>query len=209
VVEFNQAIRNIVKLGSQVEPMDTLLVIEDAVTNEAGLFDEETLQTLQKLSNHAPRAKVKGTVDKIEVFYHGDSADMSASLKAITQASDKRMADHCKALKIPVVSGRVTSDYRVEGTPLPLNKAEIRIYLTSINGAGVGDKGVFANQMKTTFGEVMAYPVTTESGTVIDAIFSYRSLTARVVTSPLIIGSTATLLKLISRKAVALYRAKS
>lgn len=206
IVEFSQAIRNLVKLDSKVGPMDTLLIIEDAVTNEAGLFDDETLQTLQKLSNHAPRAKVQGTIDRIEVFYHGDKADMSASLKALTDASDKRLAERCKSLSKPVITGRVTSEYRVEGTPLALNKAEIQIYITVTNGTGVGDKGVFANQMKTTFGEVMAYPVTTESGTTIDAIFSYRSITARVATSPLIIGSTATLLKVISQKAVALYR---
>jgi len=205
-VEFNQAIRNMVKANTAVEPMDVLLIIEDAVTNEAGLFDDDTLQTLQKLSNHAPRAKVRGIVDSIMVYYHGDKADMSASLKALADQSDKRLADQCKAQNRAIISGRVNSEYRVEGTPLGINKAEIQIYITVSNGAGVGDKGVFANQMKSTFGEVMSYPVTTESGTPVDAIFSYRSITARIVTSPIIIGTTTTLLKVIGRRAVALYR---
>lgn len=204
-VEFNQAVRNVIKAGTEVTPMSILLLIEDAVTNEAGLFDDDTLQTLQKLSNHAPRAKVKGTVDRIEVYYHGDKADMSASLKALADQSDKRMAERCKLLQTAVVTGRVNGEYRVEGTPLGINKAEIQIYITVSNGAGVGDKGVFANQMKTTFGEIMSYPVTTESGMPVDAIFGYRSITARIVTSPLVIGTTTTLLKVIGQKAVSLY----
>jgi len=73
-------------------------------------------------------------------------------------------------------------------------------------GAGIGDKGVFANQLKTCFGEVMEKPVTTEDGQIVDAIFGYRSLEARIVESPIIIGTTATLLKIVAERAAAIYR---
>ena len=48
----------------------------------------------------------------------------------------------------------------------------------------------------------------TESGQEIDAIFGYRSIAARVVTSPVIMGTTATLLKVIGKKAANIYKGK-
>lgn len=206
VVNFEQGIKNVLKAGTVLYPSDVLFVIEDEVTNEAGLFDEETLATLQKLSNKAPRAKVKGIVDRIEVYYHGNKDDMSASLRYLANQSDKEFADTAKAVGKPVFSGRVTEEYRVSGTPLALDTAEIKVYITIKTMASIGDKGVFGNQMKSVFGEVMDYEMTTESGEAIDGIFGRRSITARNVLSPDIIGTSITLLNLIAKQAVNLYK---
>lgn len=62
--------------------------------------------------------------------------------------------------------------------------------------------------MKTIFGRVMGGVNETESGVPIDAIFSYESINARIVRSPEIIGTTNTLLKIISRRVVDAYRGK-
>ena len=67
---------------------------------------------------------------------------------------------------------------------------------------------MFASQLKSVFGEVMATPMHTESGEKIDAIFGYRSIAARIVTSSLLMGTTATLLKIVSKKAAEIYRGK-
>ncbi len=48
--------------------------------------------------------------------------------------------------------------------------------------------------------------MTSEYGDEIDAIFGYRSIEARIVLSPIIIGTTSTLLKVIGRNATQLYR---
>ena len=80
-----------------------------------------------------------GTIDKIEVFYHGDKADMSPTLKQLADASDRRMAQERKAQGLPVINGSVNDDYRVEGTPLILDRAEIRVYINVGNGLGSGD----------------------------------------------------------------------
>ena len=48
-----------------------------------------------------------------------------------------------------------------------------------------------------------------EDGDEIDAIFGYRSIEARIVLSPIVIGTTSTLLKIIGRNAAKLYRAGS
>lgn len=205
VIDFNQNLLNVVKLGEKVSPKDILMIIEDEITSGNSSFDEASLLTLKKLSNQAPRASYLGTVDKIEIFYNGDKADMSSSLKALADRSDRIMIDSCKASGKPVITGEVNSDYRVSGVPLAMDKAEIRFYITIETNTGVGDKIVTANQMKSVVGEVMDYNMTTEDGTEIDFVFGFRSVFARIVNSPTIMGTTNTLLKLIATKASKLY----
>jgi len=204
-VGFNQNLLNVVKPGQRVGPKDILLIIEDEITSSGG-FDSESLDTLRRLSNQSPRAKYEGTIDKIEVFYHGNKEDMSNSLRALADKSDRELSESCKSSNKPVINGKVNDEYRVSGVPLTLDKAEIRIYITIETTAGVGDKGVFANQMKSVFGEVMSNDIYTESGEKIDAIFGFRSIIARVVTSPIVIGTTTTLLRVVANKAVKLYK---
>ena len=204
-VGFKQNILNPVKVGQSVTPKDLLLIIEDEITSNTDSFDEESLSVLRNLSNQAPKAKYHGIIDKIEVFYNGDKEDMSSGLRALADQSDRVLAQTCKATNKPVVTGRVDDEYRVSGTPLSLDKAEIKIYLTINTPSSVGDKGVFANQMKSVIGEVMNYSVTTKNGEKIDAIFSYRGFLNRIVNSPILIGTTTSLLKKIADKAIKIY----
>ena len=184
------------------------MIIEDEITSSHTQFSEDALSTLKRLSNVAPRAGVMGTVEKIEVFYHGDKRDMSLTLKKLADKSDTDMAQSAKASNRPVISGRVTDEYRVEGTPLELDHAEIRIYITVVAGTGVGDKAVFGHQMKSTVSEVQKYEMHTEEGEEIDATFGYRSVANRGVMSPSIIGTTITLLDKVGKMAVDIYEGK-
>lgn len=205
VVNFDQSVRKLVREGQAVESEDILCIIEDAVTANSELFDEESLDTLRVLSNQTPQAKAKGVVERVEVFYHGDKEDMSESLRAIASASDREMGKRNRAAGKPAYSGSVNDGFRIDGDPLQLDTACIRVYITADVAAGVGDKGVFCNQMKTVFGEVMQTPPVTESGKTIDAVFGQKSIADRIVLSPEIIGTTTTLLDVIGQKAVAAY----
>lgn len=204
-VEFTQSLRNIVKPGQAVDPNSILMLIEDEITASSTAFDEKSLELLTSLSKAAPRSGYLGTVDKIEVFYHGDKADMSPSLKLLADASDRRMMQERKAQGLPPINGSVNDDYRVEGTPLILDKAEVRIYLNVGNGCGSGDKLIFSNQLKSTIGEVMDYTMTTEDGQEIEAVFGFRSNANRIIASAMMMGTTATLLKVVDAKAVNMY----
>lgn len=206
VASFDQSVRRLVKVGDQVESENILCIIEDAVTANSGLFDEESLDTLRVLSAQTPQAKTKGIVERVEVFYHGEKEDMSDSLKAIANAGDRDMAKRNVAAGKKPFTGSVDEGFRVDGNPLALDTVAIRIYITGEVAAGVGDKGVFANQMKTVFGEIMSGEVTSESGKVIDAIFGQKSIADRIVLSPEVIGTTATLLDVIGKKALKAYR---
>ena len=206
VIDFKQNLINVVKPGQQVNPKTLLMIIEDEITSSTGAFDEESLKVLKRLSNQAPKASYLGVVDKIEVFYHGDKSDMSGGLKALAERSDRQLVETSKSSGRPVINGQVNADYRVSGTPLTIDKAEVRFYITIETVSGTGDKVVAANQMKSVIGEVMDYKMTTEDGTEIEMVFGCRSILARIVTSPFVMGTTATLLQVIQRQACKIYR---
>lgn len=206
VVNFDQQIHNLVEVGAKLEYESILCLIEDAVSAGNSLLDQETLDTLRSLGAQSPQAKVRGVVERIEVYYHGDKEDMSSSLRALSDSTDKEMSRRNKAAGRPAFNGAVDDNYRVENEPLALDTAAIQVYITSDVATGIGDKGVFANQMKTVFGRVFENNIRTESGTEIDAVFSAASIDNRIVLSAFIIGTTTTLLDVIARKAVQAYR---
>lgn len=208
VCNFTQTINRLVKAGRDVEADDILCIIEDAVTADTGLFDEESLDTLRVLGSHMPSAKARGVVERIDVFYHGDKEDMSESVRALVNTSDRQLAQRLKARGRKPLTGSVDESFRVEGTPLALDTLAIRIYITGDVPMGVGDKGVFGNQLKTVIGRVMDDTTTTEDGTPIEAIFGYKSISDRIVLSPEIIGTTSTLLEVIGKQAFDIYKGK-
>lgn len=206
VVNFNQQIHNLVKVGDKLEYESILCLIEDAISASGSLLDQETLDTLRVLGAQSPQSKVRGVVERIEIFYHGDKEDMNESLRTLVDESDKAMMIRHESAGKAAFNGSVDDNYRIENEPLALDTAAIQIYITSDVSAGVGDKGVFGNQLKTVFGRVFEDNIRTESGTDIDAVFSATSIDDRIVVSALIIGTTATLLNVIARKAVEAYR---
>ena len=73
---------------------------------------------------------------------------------------------------------------------------------------GIGDKAILGNQLKFTVGSVYDYELKTDDGTEIDMVFSNISIKNRVVISPDAIGTTATVLDLVGKKAVDMYFGK-
>lgn len=138
-VGFKQNIHNIVKVGQRVKPEDVLMIIEDEITSMDSGFGPESMAILANLAKSAPKASYHGEIAKIEVFYHGEKTDMSSSLKSVADRSDRKLIESCKATNSPVVDGSVDSEFSVDGTPLVLDKAVIKIYINVREGASVGD----------------------------------------------------------------------
>lgn len=203
---FDQGINHLVKVGQEVEPTDVLCLIEDAVSMNSTAIDKESLDTLMLLGSQTPLAKVKGVVERIEVYYHGDKEDMSESLRKLVTTADRERAAKLKALAKPVTTGQVDAGYRYEGESLMPDTLVVRIFITSDVILDTGDKVVFANQMKSVVGKVMDEPMLAEDGTEIDAEFGRRSIAARIVNSPDVIGTTTTLLEVIGKKAFEIYK---
>ena len=205
VVSFDQHIHRLVKPGDKLETESILCVIDDAIGGNVTI-DEEILDTLRVLSSQTPLSKMKGVVERIEVYYHGELEDANESLKKIAQVSDNELLKRNKAANKPLFTGMVNEDFRIDNEPLAPDTMAIQIYITTDVPCTVGDKGVFANQMKTVIGRIFGDSVRTESGTKIDAIFGAKSIDDRIVLSPIIIGTTTTLLDVIAKKAVEIYR---
>lgn len=205
-VRFDQSVQGLVKEGDEVDLGSILCTIEDPEIADHTVFDEASLDTLRRLSAMTPRASVKGVVSKVEVFYHGDFEDLSPSLQAIAGASDRARKRLAKALGQPATTGEVDTSFRVRGKALDPDTLAIVVYIDHQVPASVGDKGVFGNQLKTVFSRVMTGVNTTESGEPLDAIFGNTSIEERIVLSPKLIGTTNTLLKVLSKHVAAVYR---
>lgn len=139
VVNFDQEIHRMVKEGAVVEPESMLCIIEDALSARNQFLDEETLDTLRVLGAQTPQAKIKGRVERIEVYYNGDLEDMSGSLRALVQSSDKKIAARNLAVGRKAYTGSVTDEFRIGTDPLLMDTACIRIYMSAKVSAGVGD----------------------------------------------------------------------
>lgn len=205
-VSFEQNIEDIVKVGDHVDLDSILCTIKDPDSGGGSVFDEVSRETLAKLSNYSPRAKVVGTVSKIECFYHGDRDEMSDSLRKVAYASDKVREAEAKARGQEFFSGEVDHEYRIRGNGLEPQSLVINIYIDHDIPCGVGDKGVVANQMKTVFSRVMRGVNQTKSGLDIDLIFGNTSVEERMVLSPKLIGTTTILLAELSKHLVGVYR---
>lgn len=197
-LRFDQTVKNLVKEGQEVDVETILCTIEDPVVGGSGLSDGDAADLLQLMSTNAPTAKIQGTVERIEVFYNGDTDEMSDTIRPFVTQQDRKRQKRLKAQGKTPTTGQVDGTVRIDKDPLPVDTLAIQFYITESLGAGVGDKGVFGNQMKTVFSTILTGVNETESGTPIDAWFGYASVSGRVVLSPEIMGTTNTLLKRMS-----------
>ena len=204
IIDADNEIDNLVKIGDKVNPTDALFTIRTGLLEDDGNFSQDVLDLMEGFIKSTPKAKVKGTVYDIRVFYNANEDELSDTLKELVDNINKRLKSEGKKY-----TAKVNSSYSVRGIPLDTGKVEIKIYIRIENNMGLGDKAIFGNQLKSTVGEVYDYLVTDEHGGEIDAMFSNRALMARVVNSAYLMGTTATLLKLLTEKAINIYYGNS
>lgn len=206
VVNFDQAVTNICKIADSVSYDSVLCYVTEQSAIGGETIDNEALEQLKKLGAHSPKAKADGVLHSIVIYYNGDISDMSPSLRKMVRASDDRLADQARASSQPVHTGAVTSEYRVKAEPLLNNQAVIYYNIIEQRDSGNADKFVLQNQLKNTVAKVYkAGSITSEDGDEIDAVFGLLGTTNRLVNSCFISGSTATLVRLMTDKAIRAY----
>lgn len=198
-VKFDNEIHRLVKVGQRVTLDDLLCIIEDPITSTNSMFDEESIMMLQSLGAMTPKAKKNGVVERIEVYYNGDKDDMSESLRAIADAADRRLIKETRTSTRKGYTGLVGNSFRYEARPVEEDSALLVFYITGHEDFGGGDKCLFGNQMKSTVGAVLEESPMTESGVEVDGLFGVRSIYARIVLSPMLIGTTTSLLKALGK----------
>lgn len=205
IVKFSQAVHRLVKVGESVKYDDVLCILQDDITSGLDLYDDADIDSLKALGSQAPKAKYDGVVERIEVFYRGDKEDMSDAIRKIVNQSDRETASRRKAMGKTVVTGEVDEGFKVKGNSIPLDSVAIRIYITGPEPAGVGDKIVLVNQLKSIIGKVIKEPMQAKDGTKVLGRFSYTSVARRIVNSPDTVGSTTAILMRGAELAVAAY----
>lgn len=208
IINFDQSIHSLVKIGDSVEIDTPLCIIEDALTAdiEEDIFDAEAINSIGILAANSPKAKYKGVIEHINVLYYGKIDEMSDSLKKIAREYDRKREKRNSELGLDDVPyNRVDQEISFDGVKTPYKSFIIQVYISNTELMGVGDKGVFYNQLKTIVGRIMDGVNESEDGEPIDAIFGFQSISNRVVLSPQLVGTAAGALKAIGRHACKLY----
>lgn len=208
VLDQKDEIFNLVKIGDYVEPSDVLFSFMSEDANNLRGLDAKTIEILKELKSSSPKAKVKGIVSNIVVFYNGDPNDLSDSIRALAEESAKRTFESdVYGLKEDkgILNNKVDSSYSIQGNPLLSGEVEIKVYIQTGEGMTLGDKGILGNQMKFTVGEVFPNNIKTEDGRDVDALFSYIAIQKRIVTSPTLIGTTSVLIEKLEKDIVKMY----
>ncbi len=201
LTEANINVVECVSIGQKITPNDYLITMSDSdMSQHKGKFDAETIAILERLSQQTKKAGYTGKVSDIRVMYNCEIDTISESLREIVLESDKRLKQSTG------YTGRVDSSYSINGNPLLPNWIEIKFYIDVVETMGIGDKAVLGNQLKATVGDVLNYTLISEDGTEIDTKFSTTSTEARIVESAVEMGTTASLLDIITRKMCELHK---
>ena len=195
VLNFNQSIAKLLKVGEAVKYDDVLCIIQDEITSGLDLYDEADIDSLKALGSQAPTAKYSGVIERMEIYYRGDKDDMSDNIRKLANIGDKELASRRKSSGKTVVTGQVDEGFKVRGNSIPLDSIAIKVFITGPEAAGVGDKVVMANQLKSIIGKVIKEPMQAKDGTKVMARFSFTSIARRIVNSPEIIGTTVAILQ--------------
>lgn len=206
-IPFENEILNLLKPGDMVEPETILCTLADGVLTTNSMFDEDDLKGLSQLTQSAPRAKHPGMITKVEILYFGEPSKENASssvLKLIKEHDTQ--ASKSAHFNDGLTSRQLKEAIRVDGNLIPNNHLVIKFYIDDKDAAGIGDKFVVSNQLKSVVARVMTGRNETKSGKPIDCIFGYQSISNRIVTSAETLGTSNTLLKLITQEVIDIYR---
>ena len=197
-VNMDQDILNLVKVGDRVEIDDHICSIMNHIV-DADSLDEETLKLLKEINTMSPKTKYRGIVSKMHCIYNFDPKDASPSIRKLIQETDKQ------SLISYGYTGKVNPSYRMGKDIMEDNSMIVRIYILVDESASTGDKLIIANQLKCTIGTILDEYVKAEDGTDIEALFSFKSMGARIVLSPLYTGLLTKCLSTIEERAISMY----
>lgn len=207
IVKPGEVVHDLVQVGSKVDLETILCTIENPLTANADLFKDDAFDTLSFLAAGKTKAGHAGVVDKIEVYYNGDPDSFNDSVAELIRISDRTLARRDKRLGGDgSIIGRVDNTVTIDGHRLEAGEVAIQVYITALYPAGVGDKGVFSHQLKTTIGRVMSGVNKSYDGENLDAIFGYQGVSDRIVGSAESVGTTNSLALRLRELVIEAYR---
>lgn len=204
IIESNKNIINLLEVGSKVDPSSVLFSVVDENTDYSNL-SETSVDLLQNLATLSPRAKLYGELERYEIKYNGEVADMSPTFRKLANKLDKDLDNETKGTEYAAKNNRVSAEYRSGGKNLNVDTIELKVFVRINLSMSTGDKSVLGNQLKNVISDVFTSSIKTESNVHVDAFFSYIGILARVVNSPILLGTTNRLVKEASKQLVNIY----
>lgn len=204
VIEKDANVFSIVKVGDHVEVGDPLIVWQDAFADEdtESLLKTMTADEVSELGKRKLPSEVTGTVKDIKIFRTIDTSEMSDSLKKIINKYEKPLKELDKKFdELKLDKSQIPAHYILPATG-KLKRAQeavlIEFYIEYADTVGTGDKITFFTANKAVIKNIIPEgkePYTDfRPNESIDAFVSEVSISKRIVSSTLIVGSMNKLL---------------
>lgn len=193
-------------VGSKVAYNDSLIRLKYEDTADIIGSVDEVFDDLKQVEY---RSKHEGEVVGIHVYHVAETLNASLTnfINRVTYRA-RRKANATKGTlkeeKFSTVT-RIPAGTRVKGIQLDESDVLIIFSIKTQVSCGIGDKVVFAGQLKSVIGRVEKFPITTEDGREVDAIFGANSIFDRIVLSVFLQGISNTILEHAEKKVLDMY----
>lgn len=204
-IPFDHDVEMLVKKGDMVDRESPICNMMPPISGVGGGYTGDSRHALDVVNTLQPKASNNGYIDHIEIMYSGDIENMKPSLQEMVAKSDAGLYRRNKAIGSPVKSAYISPTYRIDNVDVGRDQVVLRIHITEHIGAGVGDKFVYGNQMKSIVSRVVDDAYVAKDGTEVDAVFGRQGISNRIVNSMDIIGSSNKVIELIEQKMINLY----
>jgi len=195
IFKASDVLADIPELNAKLKPDTYLYTIVNSTLGSSGL-SRAVVESLQEIKNNSGVAGKEGVLDYIEMFYNSEVSELSTTFQELIK--NKKLVKSAK---------KVSNQYSVDGRPLSKGQVQLVFYIATKQEAGVGEKAVLANQLKSIIGDVISYDIVTLNGIDIDQLFSKISIENRVVNSAYIMGVTNLTLHEFGKQLVRKWRA--
>ena len=211
-IDANTIIKDVKQVGSEVQTTDLLCTLEDADIAAMSESDNNAmLDILTSLNRKAPRAHYHGEIAEIDMLYACPLTKMHPTLAALAKqinarkhtlaqaaAGTTKFSEYAEPAQVPVGT-------KYHGFEFDEDTVLLMFYISEDIDQGAGDKLVVGNQLKSVTATILEKPISTESGTQVDMLFSARGVNNRIVMSPMIVGFTNRVLQQLEKKVIDLY----
>lgn len=210
VLSKDYVIHSFMDVGAKVSSITPLLIFEESADIfDYSLYDEETVNLIQKLNRKTPKAQSTGVISDIKVLYTSPINTMSESMQKFIRHVEKKsnkQASFSSETSNPVAPNiPITNTDKVGLVDLDSDTIIITYYIRDDYSSRTGDKVVFGTSLKSVTSYVYEDPIYTEDGTEIEAFFASLSIYNRIINSPIITGTASLVLEKLQNDIIEIY----
>lgn len=189
-----------VEVGQKVLANEPLMTFDQNPLSDEEVDKYENdglIDVLNVVSRTKPKAKYTGVISDIHVYYKCPISEMSNSMgKYVRKWTKTRNSKHKytnDSFHFP--ESKPLRNDKVGSTLLTEETIVVKVTIEQYHGVGDGDKLFVGSANKSIVSDVIPEPILTESGRKVDLIHSAKGILARIVNSPIFVGTTSEVMK--------------